>query len=104
MGLTLSFPSIFVNSVSFFPILVGRWPTSSFSGITSPGYCDDPGADLRAEKEHPEFRHDEMSPRRKLLAAGSDNSTWVPFLVFQFLLTDPEAEKKLSGGFHQTKW
>lgn len=31
MGLTLSFPSIFVNSVSFFPILVGRWPTSSFS-------------------------------------------------------------------------
>lgn len=101
MGLTLSFPSIFVNSVSFFQFLLA---VGQHHHSVSPGYCDDPGADLRAEKEHPEFRHDEMSPRRKLLAAGSDNSTWVPFLVFQFLLTDPEAEKKLSGGFHQAKW
>ena len=76
----------------------------SFSFQTSRGYCDDPGADLGAESFVIVFVTTNFFPCRKWPLAGSDNSTWVPFLVFQFLLTDPEADHVFQGFFQQTKW
>ena len=99
---------IIVNSVSFFPILVGLSQHHHSVELPAEAIATIQVQISEPKKSTREFRdcfcHHEISPRRKFRHAGSDNSTWVPFLVFQFLLTDPEADHVFQGFFHQTKW
>ena len=92
------FSSIFVSSVSFFPILVLPKQHHHSDHSDQPRLLRRSRCRSRSRKRAP-GSFVIVSPRRKLHFAGSENSTWVPFLVFQFLLTDPEADHVFQGFF-----